>query len=82
MAATMTDIMEWLERGKEAGATHVVIVCDTLDWNNYPVFVTPTDKVEEIIDRYNFKNMQKIMEVYNLSASIEEQLSERKAWHL
>jgi hypothetical protein len=38
MAATKQDIIGWLDRGKAQGATHVIVVCDTFDWDDYPVF--------------------------------------------
>jgi hypothetical protein len=36
MATTMQDLREWYNRGKNIGATHMVVVCDTYDWEDYP----------------------------------------------
>lgn len=82
MAATRDDIEGWLVRGKREGATHVIVVCDTFDWDDYPVYVQSGEQVQEKMEEYNGKNMQKIMEVYNLSLDIETQLKERRAWNL
>ena len=34
MAATRSDISQWFDRGKKLGATHMLVVCDTLDWDD------------------------------------------------
>jgi hypothetical protein len=76
-----TEIALWLKRGKENGATHVIIVCDTFDYDDYPVYVQPNESAREIADEYNKKSMQRVMEVYSLSLSIESQLAEHRAFH-
>ncbi len=70
---TIKTIRKWLERGKEEGATHVIVVCDTFDYEDYPVMVSPGEDVREKETEYS-DNMQKVMEVYNLNMDIEEQL--------
>jgi len=79
MAATKQDIIEWLKEGQENGSTHVIVVCDTYDWDDYPVFVKPEEDVQAHFKYYNGSNMQKVMEVYNLSMSISEQLNTHRA---
>jgi len=83
MAATKEDIQRWIEEAKEENATHMIVVCDTYDYDDYPVNVLPGDDLKEKVAEYNGKNMQKIMEVYDLSADIDEQLnSYRVGTHL
>ena len=87
MAATYEEIRGWLERAKAEGATHVIIACDTFSWTDYPVFVKPEHDVKQIVAGLNGKNMQKVMEVYNLALPLDSQLNEWKpgggrAWHL
>src|SRR5512135_1074915 len=65
--ATKEDIRGWLKCGKHKGATHVIIVCDTFDWTDYPVYVLPGVSVAEEIEKYGSNNLQKVMEVYNLA---------------
>ena len=36
---TNTDIGEWFDDGVELGASHMIIVCDTFDHEDYPVYV-------------------------------------------
>lgn len=74
MATTVEDIRGWIDEAKEEGATHVIVACDTFDWSDYPVPVMPDEDVHEIYDHYHRKNMQKVMEVYNLNKDVEEQL--------
>ena len=78
MAATKQDIARWLSRGREQGATHVVVVCDTFDWEDYPIFVSPSEEAREVYSKYHGPNMQKVMEVYNLSLNDTEQLNARR----
>ena len=77
MGTSREDIKRWLERGKDEGATHVIIVCDTFDYEDYPVMVKANEDVLEIAEEYDKKNMQKIMEVYNLKRDWEKQLNSK-----
>jgi hypothetical protein len=79
MATTKQDIREWLEQGKGSGVTHVIVVCDTYDWTDYPVFVMEGEDVRTRMREYDGANMQKVMEVYNLSMDMETQLDEHRA---
>lgn len=82
MAANREDIERWLEAARQENATHVIIVCDTYDWDDYPVDVYAGQDVRKIESHYNGKNMQKVMEVYSLTGkhSIEEQLNTHRAF--
>jgi hypothetical protein len=80
MAATSQDIMGWLIRGKTNGADFVIVVCDTYDHEDYPVFCTEAEFKQKHA-QYNGKNMQIIMEVYDLSLDITSQMQERRAFH-
>lgn len=41
MSCTQEEIRAWLLEGKAQGATHTIIVCDTFDYEDYPVHVMP-----------------------------------------
>lgn len=82
MAARYEEIHLWLVVGKREGATHVIVACDTFDWSDYPVYVKPEQDVNEQVAKYNGKDMQKIMEVYNLAMDIDMQLKEHRAWNI
>ena len=82
MAASKSEIREWVERGVKTGATHVIIVYDSWDHEDYPVYVDKGQSVQDEIDRRNGRDMLRVMEVYNLSMDINAQLNEYRAWNL
>lgn len=67
-------IRGWITVGQRAGATHMIIVCDTFSHEDYPVFVGESEDVRKKADEYDHRNMQKIMEVYNFSLDLEAQV--------
>lgn len=77
MTCTMNDIQRWLENPKK-DSTHMLVVCDTWDYDDYPVY---TKDVHESIKYYRSASMQTIMEVYDLSKDIEEQLNTNRVWN-
>lgn len=79
MGTTRDDIRRWLERGKDEGATHVIVMCDTFDYGDYPEYVMPGQDARKIVKKLDGKNMAKLVEVYNLSMDWEEQLAEFRA---
>lgn len=74
MPTTVEDIRGWLERAEKEGATHMLVVVDSFDHEDYPVNVKPGQAVREVFNEYNGKNMQRVMEVYALHADWEKQL--------
>lgn len=82
MAASKSQIREWVDRGVKTGATHVIIVYDRWDYEDFPVYVDKGQSVEERVSSYNGKNMCSVMEVYNLSMDIDTQMNEFRAWNL
>ena len=63
MAASAEDVGRWVEDGRTRGATHLISVCDTFDWDDYPVYVMPGENLEDKKKEYDSKSMQKINEV-------------------
>lgn len=63
------------------GATHMLVVCDTFDYSDYPVYVMPNENVWTKSDENNGPNMTRLMEVYNLSKDMNAQLSERRSFN-
>ncbi len=72
------DIRRWLNGSCEAD--FLIVVCDTFDWEDYPVSCTRED-FEETHAKYAGKNMQRVMEVYDLSMDHESQINERRTFH-
>ena len=80
MAATRQEIEGWFECGVAQKARHMLVVCDSFDYDDYPVFTT-TDA--DCLFRYkNPGEMQRVMEVYDLRADKAEQINERRAMRL
>ncbi|AQH05653.1 hypothetical protein A9R05_42305 (plasmid) [Burkholderia sp. KK1] len=71
----------WFDRGVTEGATHLIVVCDTFDHSDYPVFVKAGEDAREIADEYSGKNMQRVMEVYNLSMDKATQMEQSRAFN-
>ena len=80
MTITRENIREWLEDGAEEGATHVIVICDTFSYEEYPVFVSSSEKVSDKVNSYRSKDMQTVMEVYNLSMDWDEQLKRERCF--
>lgn len=75
MATTREQIRRWLERGKEMGASHMIVMCDTFDFEDYPVYVAKWESARAKA-KEKTGNMQKVMECYDLSMDLEKQLNE------
>ena len=82
MSATLQDIKRWLDEAKKENATHLIIAVDSYDNENYPIFVASNEDVQKEISRIKNASMQNVDEVYKMSMSIDEQLSEHRAFHI
>ena len=80
MATSKTDISQWFDKGRTDGEDFMIIVCDTYDWEDYPIY-TKTAEFSDTYEHYNGRSMQKIMEVYNLALDKQVQLGEISAFH-
>lgn len=78
LMTTKQDIRDWLNGSCEAD--FMIVVWDIFEFDNYPVFCTHED-FEETHAKYDGKNMQRVMEVYDLSIDHEAQLNEQHAFH-
>lgn len=81
MVTKREDITRWFHEGQEQGATHIIVVCDTFDWEDYPVYVASDEDVREKKAEHDGKDMQKVMEVYSLSLDLQAQLNEHRAFN-
>ena len=72
---TKEDIKEWFKRGKEKGAIYLLVICDTFDWQDYPVFCDTIEEAQKARTKYlSGENMQKLMEIYDLRGNMSEQI--------
>lgn len=66
MAVSKQEFDNWIKEGKERGATHMISVYDSFDYDDYPVYVMPMDDLFEKRKRYDNVNMQMINEIVEL----------------
>lgn len=83
MATSREDIRGWLEAGILMKATHCIVVVDTYDHDDYPVYVKPGENVKAKYDEYiqGKHSMQRVMEVYSLRKDIEPQLAQHRTFN-
>jgi hypothetical protein len=80
---TKAEISSWFDRGldSEDKPTHMLVVCDTFDYEDYPVYVKPEQDAKSVYDAFNKKNMQKVMEVYNLGVDKQIQMNTARVFN-
>lgn len=82
MAAGINEIRQWLRLLYENPKyTHMIVVCDEFDWDDYPVYVSSNEDVHEREQHYREASMQRVMEVYSANVDMETQLGEMRAFH-
>lgn len=81
MAATREDISEWFDRALNNKDAFMIVVCDSYDYGDYPVFVDKEENFEAKYREMQNAAMQQIMEVYDISKPKEEQLSLTRCWN-
>lgn len=64
---------EWFKRGLDQNARYMIVVCDTFDHEDYPVYAKTDAECIKEYDAHDGKNMQRIMEVYDLKKSWKSQ---------
>lgn len=82
MAASTQDISGWFDEGVRKGATHMIVVCDTFDFEDAPTYVMPGVDVRWKLSEIRGKEFTRIMEVYALHLDKAAQLAEPRAHHL
>ncbi len=79
---TKDEISEWFDRGIAQNKTHMIVVCDTYDNDDYPAYANGDSDAIAQYARYDGHNMQRVMEVYDLREDKAAQMKERRAMHL
>ena len=79
---TSAEIAAWFDRGVEQKKTHLIVVCDTFDHDDYPVYADGDEEAWKEYTSHNGPNMQRVMEVYDLRKPKAPQLAEHRAMHL
>lgn len=79
---TRTEISRWFDDGVAQKATHMIVVCDTYDHEDYPAYCTSDDHAIERHHYYTHAAMQRVMEVYDLRMDKEKQLNTHRVFNL
>lgn len=75
MAASYSEIKGWFKEAERKGCTHLVVVCDTFDHEDYPVYCESKEEAEKKVG--NPGDMQRVMEVYRIDLGWETQSNGR-----
>lgn len=78
---TREEITDWFDRGVRNNHDYLIVVCDTFDHEDYPVYSSRENFWMEY-NRHNGTNMQRIMEVYDLHGPRDEQLMEHRSMRI
>ena len=78
VATSREEIRGMLKCARVQKAKYMPMVCDTFDYSDYPVPVMSIDGLQEAVTKYS-QNMQKVIEIYDLSQDTERQLNEYRA---
>ena len=63
---TKEEIRKIVLGGNTGEYSHVLIVCDTFDYEDYPVYVKYGEDIKSMTAHYNScNNMSRMMEIYN-----------------
>lgn len=83
MVASKDDISRWFDEAKAEGVAFLIVATDTFDWDDYPVHVRKAEDFWATYELHNKEtNMQRVMEVYDMSQPRDEQLEEPRSWHV
>lgn len=63
MAASKEDVDRWIETAKKDKKEFILSVCDTFDWDDYPVYCKDEEELEKERKKHNGVNMQRVNEV-------------------
>jgi hypothetical protein len=69
MTATEEDILGWVREAKSRGKKYLMVITDTFDYENYPVYADE-DTIGDFYREYGSRNMQKIEEIYNVNLPV------------
>jgi len=66
MAASRDDIDRWIQSAIAAKCEFIISVCDTFDWDDFPVYCKDKSELITTYDQYDGVNMNKINEIIQI----------------
>ena len=78
MTASRKDVDNWINTAKTKECKYIISVCDTFDYEDYPVYIQDMNELILSIDKYAGVNMQKINEIIKINddGSVTENLKQ------
>ncbi len=80
MATSMNEISSWFDEGLKQKATHMIVMCDSFSYEEYPVYCFSKEEAES--KSFKNENMQRVMEIYNLAKDKKNQLNTNRNFQL
>lgn len=74
--ASRPTVLRWLQVGKREGATHMLLVEDSLADETVPVYVSPGDNLAQKVSRYKDTHSMRIIASFDLLSDFEQQLDD------
>lgn len=81
MTASQQDILNWLKIAKKNKSAFLIVGLDPFDHDNFPVYCATSDECNAQLNSLN-RSGNSYDEVYDMSLSIDDQISERRSLHL
>lgn len=82
MAARYNEIDKWFDDGKEAGAEYMVVVTDTFDYEDHPVYCSSKLDVVRVQMKVDETRYEQVQEIYNLKMDKGTQMAQVRAWNI
>jgi len=82
MSTSKQQIEAWLKKGNTGENSHMIVMCDTFNWEDYPVYISKKESASDKLEYCRTSSMQKVVEVYSYSIDLEQQLEQPRAFNL
>lgn len=66
MAATKEEVEGWISKARKEGFKYIISVCDTFDYDDYPVYCYDEIDLDENKKYYSKASMQRINEIIKI----------------
>ena len=82
MITTKRDVADCFDTGVREGFRWMLIVCDTVEHEEYPFYIESEMDFWKEFFLLQDKQMQHVMEVYDLAKDRNSQLAEHRSWNV
>jgi len=83
MTASKSVIEGWLRDEEAKGCTHMIVFYESYDGIDYRRYVKKGQKVQDVIDKeMEYGNTTRVMEIYNFSMDLQDQLDAKRVWNI